>query len=191
MSIHSYLSRLKDNILCTYNIDRKAQSEFDKMRRLIKKGGRLNMLRAKRLENKLQLKYQLKISCFAIIGDNFQIRHPQGIRIGKTSVIGSNCRVYPYFIAMAAVKNDDNLVGQRRHPKIGNDCILGSRASVIGPVTIGDDVIIGACAIVTKDVPSHSVVKGTNMIRPKRLEEVPEKYREEYKKQLEAEGGNL
>lgn len=190
MSIHSFLSRLKDNILCTYNIDRKAQSEFDKMHRLIKKGGRLNMLRAKRLENKLQLRYQLKISCSAEIGDNFQIRHPQGIRIGKTSVIGSNCRVYPYFIAMAAVKNDDNLVGQRRHPKIGDDCILGSRASVIGPVTIGDDVIIGACAIVTKDVPSHSVVKGTNMIRPKRLEEVPEKYREEYKKQLESEGGN-
>ena len=64
----------------------------------------------------------------------------------------------------------------RRHPKIGNDCILGSKATVIGPITIGDDVTIGACAIVTKDVPSHSVVKGLNQIRPKRLEEIPEKY---------------
>lgn len=51
-------------------------------------------------------------------------------------------------------------------------------ATVIGPVTIGDDVTIGACAIVTKDVPSHSVVKGLNQIRPKRPEEIPEKYKD-------------
>ena len=44
-------------------------------------------------------------------------------------------------------------------------------------VVIGDDVTIGACAIVTKDVPSHSVVKGLNQVRPKRPEEIPEKYK--------------
>lgn len=186
MNIHLFLSKLKDNILCTYNIDRKAQSEFEKMRMLIKKGGRFNMLRARRMENKLLLKYQLKIPCSAKIGENFQIRHPQGVTIGKTTIIGSNCRVYPYFIAMAALKNDDSLLGKRRHPKIGNDCILGSHASVIGAVTIGDDVIIAACAIVTKDVPSHSVVKGINQIRPKRLEEVPEKYKKDYELLLKA-----
>lgn len=33
-------------------------------------------------------------------------------------------------------------------------------AKVIGEVTIGDDVIIGANAVVVKDVPSHSIVAG-------------------------------
>lgn len=180
MNIKSFILNMMNEILGTYNIDRKAEKEFRKMQFLLKKGGKLNMLRAKRMENKLQLKYQLKIACSAVIGENFQIRHPQGIRIGRTCVIGDNCKVYPYFIAIAAIKGDNERKGMRRHPKIGNDCILGSRASVIGPITIGDDVTIGACAVVTKDIPSHSVVKGINMIRPKRLEEIPEKYKEEF-----------
>jgi serine O-acetyltransferase len=87
--------------------------------------------------------------------------------------------VYLFFVAMAALKGDSerNRNHIRRHPKIGNDCLLCSKATVIGPVTIGDDVTIGACAIVTKDVPSHSAVKGLNQIRPKRPEEIPDKYK--------------
>ena len=125
--------------------------------------------------------------CSVKVGVNFQIRYPQGIRIGRTAEVGDNCKVYPYFVAMAALKGDSqrNANHERRHPKIGNDCILGSKATVIGAVTIGDNVTIGACAIVTKDVPSHSVVKGTNMIRRKRLEEIPEKYEEEFLREEE------
>ena len=167
------------DILCISNYDRKVERKFQKMLRLQKKGGFINRKRALWLENKLQEKYQLKISRYAKIGKNFQIRHPMGIRIGKTTEIGDNCKVYPFFFAMAAVKNDRELINNhiRRHPKIGDDCMLCAKATVIGPVTIGDDVIIAACAIVTKDVPSHSVVKGLNQIRPKRPEEIPDKYK--------------
>jgi hypothetical protein len=35
-----------------------------------------------------------------------------------------------------------------------------------------------ACAFVTKDVLSHSVVKGLNLVRPKRPEEIPDKYKQ-------------
>jgi serine O-acetyltransferase len=166
------------DLLLISNLDRKAEREVRKMRRLYEKGGLINKYRSRRIENKLQLRYCLKMPCSAIIGKNFQIRHPQGIRIGRTAEIGDNCKVYPFFCAVAALKGDEERVVNhiRRHPKIGNDCILGSKATVIGPITIGDDVTIGACAIVTKDVPSHSVVKGLNQIRPKRLEEIPEKY---------------
>lgn len=166
------------DLLLISNLDRKAEREVRKMRRLYEKGGLINTYRSRRIENKLQLRYCLKMPCSAIIGKNFQIRHPQGIRIGRTAEIGDNCKVYPFFCAVAALKGDEERVVNhiRRHPKIGNDCILGLKATVIGPITIGDDVTIGACAIVTKDVPSHSVVKGLNQIRPKRLEEIPEKY---------------
>lgn len=167
------------DVLGISNLDRKAEREFWKMRRLYEKGGRINRYRAIRIENQLKLKYGLCIYCSAKIGKNFQIRHPFGILIGRTAEIGDNCKVYPYFVAVAALKGDTDRYNAhiRRHPKIGNDCILGSKATVIGPVSIGDDVTIGACAIVTKDVPAHSVVKGTNLIRPKRPEEIPEKYK--------------
>ena len=179
MSIVKDIKLWLTDILCISNYDRKVERKFWKMCRLYEKGGYINRKRALRLENKLQEKYQLKISRTAKIGENFQIRHPMGIRIGKTAEIGDNCKVYPFFVAMAAVKGDQELIRNhiRHHPKIGSDCILCSKATVIGPVTIGDDVTIGACAIVTKDVPSHSVVKGLNQIRPKRPEEIPDKYK--------------
>jgi serine O-acetyltransferase len=179
MNIRESFSTWLTDLLCISQYDRKVERKFWKMHRLQEKGGFINRKRALRLENKLQEKYQLKISRYAKIGKNFQIRHPMGIRIGKTAEIGDNCKVYPFFVAMAAVKDDRELIINhiRRHPKIGNDCMLCSKATVIGPVTIGDDVIIGACAVVTKDVPSHSVVKGVNQIRPKRPDEIPDKYK--------------
>lgn len=45
-------------------------------------------------------------------------------------------------------------------PYIGNNVSIKAGAKVIGNVTIGDDVIIGANAVVVKDVPSHSIVAG-------------------------------
>ena len=177
--------RIKEKFLQTftllglYDIDILAQKEYEKMHDCLKKGGRINRLRAKRIENKLRLRYLLRIPCSAKIGVNFQIRHPDGIHIGATTVIGDNCRVYPYFFFFFKIKNDELLKGYRRHPKIGNDCLLGAKATVIGPIEIGDDVTIGACAIVTKNVPSHSVVIGTNQVRSKRLDEIPDKYKEE------------
>ena len=169
------------DLLCISNYDRKVERKFWKMRRLYEKGGYINRKRAKRMENKLQEKYQLRIPCTVKIGKNFEIRHPFGVRFGPTAEVGSGCKVYPSFSIVAVVKGDRELIVShiRRHAKIGNDCLLGAKATVIGPVTIGDDVTIGACAIVTKDVPSHSVVKGLNQIRPKRPDEIPDKYKVE------------
>lgn len=45
-------------------------------------------------------------------------------------------------------------------PYIGNNVEIKAGAKVIGNVTIGDDVIIGANAVVVKDIPSHSIVAG-------------------------------
>ena len=44
--------------------------------------------------------------------------------------------------------------------KIGNDVWIGYEAVILSGVTIGDGAIIGACAVVTKDVPSYTVVGG-------------------------------
>ena len=45
-------------------------------------------------------------------------------------------------------------------PVIGNNITFGTGCKVLGPITIGDHVVIGANAVVTHDVPDHSVVAG-------------------------------
>ena len=46
-----------------------------------------------------------------------------------------------------------------KNTKIGNRVRVGSNATIL-PVNIGDDVIIGAGSVVTKNVPSGTIVKG-------------------------------
>lgn len=43
---------------------------------------------------------------------------------------------------------------------IGNDVWIGARAMILGGVTIGDGAVVGAGAVVTKDVPPYSIVGG-------------------------------
>ena len=47
-----------------------------------------------------------------------------------------------------------------RKVKVGNDVWIGTRAMVIGGVTIGDGAVVGAGAVVTKDVPPFAIVGG-------------------------------
>lgn len=45
-------------------------------------------------------------------------------------------------------------------PSIGNNVRIYAGAKVLGGITIGDDVVIGANAVVVNDIPSHSMVVG-------------------------------
>jgi acetyltransferase-like isoleucine patch superfamily enzyme len=43
---------------------------------------------------------------------------------------------------------------------IGRNCFIGVRATILPGVRIGDEVVVGASTVVTKDVPSNCVVVG-------------------------------
>ena len=43
---------------------------------------------------------------------------------------------------------------------IGNNCFIGARSTILPGVTIGDNTIIGAGSVVTKDIPSNVVAVG-------------------------------
>ncbi|MBL7956618.1 MAG: serine acetyltransferase, partial [Flavobacteriales bacterium] len=45
-------------------------------------------------------------------------------------------------------------------PRFGDRVDIGANAVVIGPITIGDDALIGAGAVVVKDVPPNCVAVG-------------------------------
>jgi maltose O-acetyltransferase len=43
---------------------------------------------------------------------------------------------------------------------LGDSVWVGTKSTIVGGVTIGDDVVIGANSVVTKDIPSHCVAAG-------------------------------
>ena len=58
-------------------------------------------------------------------------------------------------------------------PRIGNRVNIGAGAKILGAVMIGDDVSIGANAVVLKDVPSNSTAVGVPaIVRPRRAREL-------------------
>lgn len=67
--------------------------------------------------------------------------------ISHDTIIGDFCEISPR----------TNLLGQVR---IGNFCRIGTAATILPQVSIGDNVIVGAGSVVTKDVPSNSLVMG-------------------------------
>ena len=91
----------------------------------------------------------------AEIGKNFFIDHGAGVVIGETSIIGDNVTIY----AGAVLGGTSDKV-EKRHPTLGNNIIVGTGAKILGNISIGDNVKIGANAVVVNDVPSDSVVVG-------------------------------
>lgn len=101
----------------------------------------------------------------ATIGKNFFIDHGTGVVIGETAEIGDNVRLYQGVTlgALSFLKDEEgNLIkGRKRHPTIGNNVVIYSGASILGPcAVIGDDVVIGGNAWVTTPVPSGTKIIG-------------------------------
>ena len=170
MSMREILARL----LGTENYDRRAERRIKKAMELYHRGGKLNRIRALRLHNRNRRDYCCCFPPRITVGKGLYIAHAHGIHVGKTAEIGDWCRIYPNAMIVASVVGDSELraAGEKRwHPKIGSNCLIGAGCIIAGRIELGDDVTVAAGAVVTKDVPSHSVVKNTNEIRPKRPEE--------------------
>ena len=45
-------------------------------------------------------------------------------------------------------------------PKLGNNVTIGCHSQLLGPITIGDNAVIGAGSVVIHDVPANAVVAG-------------------------------
>lgn len=92
----------------------------------------------------------------AQIGKGFFIDHGSGVVIGETAEIGENVLIYH----QVTLGNANLTSSGKRHPTVGSNVVIGAGAKLVGPVVIGDYSVIGAGSIVTKDVPTHSVVVG-------------------------------
>ena len=86
----------------------------------------------------------------------FDDNHPEFIEIGDKCAITYRCVILTHFLVLS--KNRHYYMQGR--VKIGNNVFIGAHSIICQPVTIGDDVVIAAGAVVTKDIPSGEVWGG-------------------------------
>ena len=91
----------------------------------------------------------------ATIGKGLFIDHGMGVVIGETAVLGENVTLFQGVTLGGTGKERG-----RRHPTIGNNVVIGTGAKVLGNITVGNDSMVGANAVVIRDVPEHSTVVG-------------------------------
>ena len=99
----------------------------------------------------------------ATIGSHFCIDHGTGIVIGETTTIGSHVKIYQGVTLGAKsfeLDADGNPVkGIKRHPDIGDDCVIYANATILGGNTkIGRGCVIGGNVWLTHSVPDGEVV---------------------------------
>lgn len=98
----------------------------------------------------------LEIHPGATIGRGFFVDHGSGVVIGETTIIGDNCVLFHNVTLGGTGKHKG-----KRHPTIGSDVLIGTGAILLGPITVGDNVKIGANSyIFMRDVPSNCTVAG-------------------------------
>ena len=98
----------------------------------------------------------------AKIGKNLFIDHGMGVVIGETSDIGNNVTIY-HNVTLGGTSPSINAKEQRnlkRHPTLHDNVVVGSGAQILGPIIIGKNSLIGANAVITKDVPEKSIMIG-------------------------------
>jgi glycosyltransferase involved in cell wall biosynthesis/serine acetyltransferase len=87
------------------------------------------------------------------IGSGFYIEHYGCIFIAPTAVIGRNCTIF-----QGVTVGVD--LGGRKAGVIGNNVIICAGAKVIGDIVVGDNVVVGANTVVTRNVEDNVVVAG-------------------------------
>jgi maltose O-acetyltransferase len=81
------------------------------------------------------------------------------VYIGDYVMIGPNTLIATVGHPLSPAKRREHM-SQAAPVTIGNDVWIGGSCTILPGVTIGDNVVVGAGAVVTKDVPSNSVVVG-------------------------------
>ena len=99
------------------------------------------------------------------IGDNFSGNFNLTILDAKEVYIGDNVLIGPNTL-ITTVNHPLSPKKRRKHfaqaseVHIGNDVWIGGNVTILPGVTIGDNVVIGAGSVVTKDIPDNSLALG-------------------------------
>ena len=85
----------------------------------------------------------------ARLGRRLFIDHANGVVIGETTKIGTDCVLF-HQVTLGGV----SMSRGKRHPTLGDRVMVGAGAKVLGPINVGSDSRIAANAVVVRDVPA-------------------------------------
>lgn len=104
-----------------------------------------------------QFKYGISIHYTTEVGKGLYIGHFGGIIVNPSARIGQNVNFSPNVLLGLSYNSE---LKKFEFPVIGDRVYLGNGVKVIGGVVIGDDALVGAGAVVTKDLPAKAVAVG-------------------------------
>ena len=110
----------------------------------------------------VQIATGIELPCEVQVGRNFVIDHSGGVVVSGYARFGDDCRIRTG-VVVGLARVDDPCA-----PQIGDRVDIGAGAKVLGRITIGNNVVIGANAVVLRDVPDDSIAVGVPAtIRPR------------------------
>ncbi len=91
----------------------------------------------------------------ATIGKRVFFDHGMGIVIGETAEIGDDCVIY-HGVTLGGTSTSKI----KRHPTLKNGVVVGAGAKILGDITLGENVKIGANSVVLNSIPNNRVAVG-------------------------------
>jgi serine O-acetyltransferase len=91
----------------------------------------------------------------AQFGKGIMLDHATALVVGETAVVGDNCS----FLHAVTLGGSGKESGDR-HPKIGDNVLIGAGAKVLGNIRVGRCSRIAAGSVVLNEVPDNTTVAG-------------------------------
>lgn len=113
--------------------------------------------------HRLKIKYGISVPIETDIDDGLVVVHGGGIIVNQGTKIGKNFRIRQN----TTIGNDG--VDNSHCPSIGDNVCVYANCVIFGKIEVGDNVVIGAGSVVTKSIPSNSMVVGNPARIIKRL----------------------
>ncbi|WP_213815417.1 serine O-acetyltransferase EpsC [Glaciihabitans sp. dw_435] len=126
-------------------------------------------LRARLLSQFVRFLTGVEIHPGATIGRRFFIDHGMGVVIGETAEIADDVMLYH-----GVTLGGRSMAHVKRHPTLGEHVVVGTGATILGPITVGAHSVVGAQAVVLHDAPERSILTGIPAVaRPRSGSSVP------------------
>jgi serine O-acetyltransferase len=121
-------------------------------------------LPARLLSQAVRVLTGIEIHPGAELGRRLFIDHGMGVVIGETAQVGDDVLLFH-----GVTLGGRSMRQGKRHPTLGDNVTVGAGAKILGPVSIGSRVQIGANAVVITDVPTDHLAVGI----PARIRPIP------------------
>src|SRR3954468_3784110 len=120
---------------------------------------------------------EASIGAKSVLGQECTISAFQHVSIGRECIVADRVMLIDFDHGVVEVERPIRLQGiYKRDVSVGHNCWIGYGACILRGVTVGDNAIVGANTVVTKDVAPNSVVAGARA-RVLRMRPAPERLR--------------